>query len=65
MLNNGVMMPTIGFGTAGLGERTEAAVAAAVKAGYRHFDSAQVGGKEGEGQEEWGREGSKGGSIAA
>ena len=42
MLNNGIMMPTIGFGTAGLGEGTEAAVAEALKAGYRHLDSAQV-----------------------
>ena len=43
MLNNGVMMPTVGFGTAGLGDGTLMAVSNALKAGYRHFDSAQVG----------------------
>ena len=41
MLNNGVMMPTVGFGTAGLGDQTAAAVKAALLAGYRHLDSAQ------------------------
>ena len=44
LLNNGVMMPTVAFGTAGLGQGTLAAVAEAVRAGYRHFDSAQVRG---------------------
>lgn len=33
-----VMMPAIGFGTAGLAAQTEQAVAWAYEAGYRHFD---------------------------
>ncbi|CAM9542433.1 unnamed protein product [Ectocarpus sp. 4 AP-2014] len=41
-LNNGVIIPRIGFGTAGLGQATEEAVAVALTAGYRHIDTAQV-----------------------
>lgn len=41
-LNNGVIMPLVGYGTAGLAEGTGQGVAAALGAGYRHIDSAQV-----------------------
>lgn len=41
-LNNGVEMPLVGFGTAGLGAETKQAVAWALQAGYRLLDSAQV-----------------------
>ena len=41
-LNNGVAMPLVGFGTAALGETTMEAVLAALAAGYRLVDSAQV-----------------------
>lgn len=41
MLGNGRMMPTVGFGTAGLGDETFSAVTYALRAGYKHFDSAQ------------------------
>ncbi|CAM9556010.1 unnamed protein product [Ectocarpus sp. 12 AP-2014] len=47
-LNNGVIIPRIGFGTAGLGQATEEAVAVALTAGYRHIDTAQA--------QEWYRE---------
>ena len=36
------MMPSIGFGTAGLGEDTGQAVKEALLAGYALFDTAQV-----------------------
>ena len=36
------MMPSIGFGTAGLGEHTGQAVNKALLAGYALFDTAQV-----------------------
>jgi hypothetical protein len=42
MLNNGVMMPVIGYGTAGLADGAANSVVAALHAGYRHIDSAQV-----------------------
>ncbi|GAX76173.1 hypothetical protein CEUSTIGMA_g3617.t1 [Chlamydomonas eustigma] len=42
VLNNGVLMPVIGFGTAGLGAQTVMAVQDALHAGYRHFDTAQA-----------------------
>lgn len=42
MLNNGVVMPRVGFGTAGLGAATEEATAWALASGYRLLDSAQV-----------------------
>lgn len=42
LLNNGVVMPSIGFGTAALGGTTQAAVQEALAAGYRHLDGAQV-----------------------
>ena len=42
MLNNGLVMPSIGFGTAGLGEQTSEAVHTALLAGYFLFDTAQV-----------------------
>ena len=41
-LSNGIMMPSIGFGTAGLGEHTGQAVKEALLAGYALFDTAQV-----------------------
>lgn len=42
ILNNGMLMPRIGFGTAGLGELTSQAVHDALLAGYTLFDTAQV-----------------------
>ncbi|EIE20064.1 Aldo/keto reductase, partial [Coccomyxa subellipsoidea C-169] len=47
-LNNGVVMPLVGFGTAGLGAATEEATAWALASGYRLLDSAQA--------QEWYRE---------
>ncbi|CAN0018619.1 unnamed protein product [Scytosiphon promiscuus] len=47
-LNNGVSVPRIGFGTAGLGQATEGAVSQALAVGYRHIDTAQA--------QEWYRE---------
>eukprot|EP00245_Coleochaete_scutata_P006127 TRINITY_DN20287_c0_g1_i1.p1 TRINITY_DN20287_c0_g1~~TRINITY_DN20287_c0_g1_i1.p1 ORF type:complete len:362 (-),score=65.58 TRINITY_DN20287_c0_g1_i1:48-1133(-) len=41
-LANGAMIPSIGFGTAGLGDDTKQAVTWALKAGYRLLDSAQA-----------------------
>lgn len=41
-LNNGVVMPSIGFGTAGLGKLTSQAVREALLAGYTLFDTAQA-----------------------
>lgn len=41
-LNNGVFMPTIGFGSAALGDSTGEAVAQALRVGYTHIDSAQA-----------------------
>lgn len=41
-LNNGLLMPSTGFGTAGLGEQTDEAVHEALLAGYTLFDTAQV-----------------------
>jgi len=42
-LNNGVSMPRIGFGTAGLGcGKSLSAVRDALEAGYRHIDTAQA-----------------------
>ena len=35
-------MPSVGFGTAGLGEQTVSAVEAALAAGYTLLDTAQV-----------------------
>ena len=35
-------MPTVGFGTAGLGDATEQAVLDALSSGHRLIDSAQV-----------------------
>jgi len=55
MLNNGKLMPAVGFGTAGLGDTTGSAVTAALQAGYRHIDSAQA--------REWYREDLTGTSI--
>ncbi len=47
-LNTGTAIPQIGFGTWKLKHRTECmdAVAAALTAGYRHFDTAQIYGNE-------------------
>lgn len=39
----GVLMPTVGYGTAGLVELTADAVFTAIRTGYRLVDSAQVG----------------------
>lgn len=43
-LNDGRDIPVLGFGTSGLGdhEATVSAVASALKAGYRHIDTAQM-----------------------
>lgn len=41
-LRSGQRMPTVGFGTAALGEDTERIVAMALKEGYRRLDSAQA-----------------------
>lgn len=41
-LASGYTMPAVGFGTAGLGVGTAAAVEYAAAAGYRMFDSAEV-----------------------
>ena len=41
-LNNGIEMPLVGFGSAGLGQDTKQAVKWALEAGYRLIDSAQV-----------------------
>jgi len=42
-LANGVVMPQIGFGTAGLGcEKSYSSVLTALEVGYRHLDTAQV-----------------------
>ncbi len=41
-LSNGIMMPSVGFGTAGLGQHTGQAAAEALLAGYALFDTAQV-----------------------
>ena len=41
-LRNGVELPLLGFGTAGLMGGTRAAVASAVAAGFRAFDTAQA-----------------------
>lgn len=38
---NGLLLRTVGFGTAGLGADTEEAVLQALEAGYTHIDSAQ------------------------
>lgn len=38
----GVLMPTVGYGTAGLAELTADAVFTAIRTGYRLVDSAQV-----------------------
>lgn len=48
-LHNGVQMPALGLGTANIGERapeTKQAVKAAIKAGYRHIDTAWYYGTE-------------------
>ncbi len=41
-LNNGVVIPKIGFGTWQNIDQAESATAAAIKAGYRHIDTAAV-----------------------
>ena len=41
-MNNGLLMPSTGFGTAGLGEQTDESVQEALLAGYTLFDTAQV-----------------------
>jgi diketogulonate reductase-like aldo/keto reductase len=39
---NGLLMPTVGLGTAGLGDETEDAVRAALQLGFRSIDTAQA-----------------------
>ena len=56
-LRSGARMPRVGFGTAGLGERTAVAVSAALAAGYRLLDSAQA--------REWYREDLVGAALEA
>src|SRR6202044_2074653 len=51
-LNNGVEMPSIGFGVFQTPpDETRSAVAAALDTGYRHIDTAAAEGNEGEGGE--------------
>jgi hypothetical protein len=57
LLNNGVAIPAIGFGSAALGTGTQAAVEAAVKVGYRHVDGAMA--------REWYREDLVGAAVRA
>lgn len=55
-LNNGVLMPTVGYGCAGLGESAGDTVQWALEAGYRHLDSAQVGAGGAQVGRRWGQE---------
>lgn len=55
-LNNGVLMPLIGFGTAGLGGNSLQAVQSALDIGFRHIDTAQA--------REWYREDLVGAALA-
>jgi diketogulonate reductase-like aldo/keto reductase len=41
-LNTGARIPAFGFGTWNDAEKQESAVLAALQAGYRHIDTAQV-----------------------
>lgn len=45
-LSNGVEIPAVGFGTYLTGEKDDGTVAAALEAGYRHFDTASFYGTE-------------------
>lgn len=45
-LSNGVEVPAVGFGTYLTGEKDDGTVAAALEAGYRHFDTASFYGTE-------------------
>ena len=56
-LHNGVELPLLGFGTAGLMGRTRESVRAAIAAGFRAFDTAQA--------TEWYREADVGAALAA
>ncbi|KAG1666161.1 hypothetical protein FOA52_011573 [Chlamydomonas sp. UWO 241] len=56
-LNNGVTIPAVGFGSAALGDGTQAAVEAAIKVGYRHVDGAMA--------REWYREDLVGAAVCA
>ena len=56
-LRSGARMPRVGFGTAGLGDRTALSVGAALAAGYRLLDSAQA--------REWYREDLVGAALEA
>ena len=42
LLSNGVRLPAVGFGTAGLGRGTARSAQTALIQGFRHFDSAQA-----------------------
>ena len=57
ILNTGAAMPTLGFGTAGLGDATRDAVRAALRVGYRLLDTS--------GATEWYREDLVGDALAA
>lgn len=46
LLAHGAAIPAIGFGTSGLGAKAAAAVAGALRAGYRHLDAARKYGTE-------------------
>lgn len=41
-LHNGLQVPLLGFGTAGLGENTRNSVATAIALGFRHIDTAEA-----------------------
>ena len=41
-LRNGLLMPSTGFGTYGLGEKTEASVKTAIETGYRFLETAPI-----------------------
>ena len=45
-LTNGVQVPAVGFGTYLTNETVDGTVAAALRAGYRHFDTASFYGNE-------------------
>ena len=45
-LSNGVEIPAVGYGTYLTSEKDDGTVAAALAAGYRHFDTASFSGTE-------------------
>jgi 2,5-diketo-D-gluconate reductase A len=46
-MNDGLLVPQLGFGTSGLGDDATKVVGDALRLGYRHFDTAQMYGTEG------------------